>query len=144
MVMDPLPFIAALSARTAEIGISAIFFSISITASVLLEELGNRAYNMTEDCSGFRPSHFLVELEHWRQHYILICQFVDEINIFFGPILLMFSAIGFAVPIFEFNKILQTRNYPHPRYYFEFIHSIVRFLVILVPSYLVSQQVLTS
>ena len=134
---DPLPIVTALWARTAEIGVSIVFVTISLTASLLFEELSNRAEMMAEE----KDHLSMLELDDWRRHYDRICTFVKKTNRCFGPILVLQTALGFAMPIFEFAKILQTKG-QSPRLYFEFIHTIFRFFVIiLIPPYLVTQQV---
>ena len=81
-----------------------------------------------------------LKVEQWRHLFVLVCAFIDQINRFFGPILLIKTAAGFAISIFDFNKVLQTKG-KYPRFYFEFIHTILRLWVIVVPSYLIAQTV---
>lgn len=141
--IEPLPFLAALWARSAEIATTAVFVSIALITSLLVEELVNRADDMAEDSSIDLPNVLSANLEQWRSHYYSIIKFIDKTNHYFGLILLIQTSIGFAVPIFEFYKILQTKGH-YPIYDFAFIHTILRFLLIVVPSYLVSQQVFPS
>ena len=141
--IDPLPFIAALWSRASEICITALFVTLTLTASFLFEELVNRADDMKEMSNNITNSSdsLSVKLEQWRHHFVLINRFINKINNCYGLILLLQTAYGFAVPIFEFNKILQSRNTPFPRYFFEFAHTVLRFFIILIPSYLLTQQV---
>ena len=142
IVPNPLPFAAALWSRVAESAITAAFGALSYAGALLHEELNDRSNALDEDCcvpscTIYRSS----KLEDWRLHYDLVCRFVDMINGCFGPILLLQTAIGFAWPIFEFTQILYSKG-QKPRFYFEFSHTILRFLfMILIPSYLVTQQV---
>ena len=145
--IEPLPFLAALWARSAKIATTAVFVSIALITSLLVEELVNRADDKSEDSSIDLPNVLSANLEQWRNHYYSIIKFIDKTNHYFGVILLIQTSIGFAVPIFEiyfpFYKILQTKE-QYPIYDFAFIHTILRFLLIVVPSYLVSQQVFPS
>ena len=144
-VHDPLPFAATLWARTAEIGISAIFVVMSFTASLLFEELVNRADDMNENYATAPPNYLPAELEKWRRHFDLVCTFVKKINRSFGLVLALQTALAFAIPIFEFYKILMAlvgKGIIDFRYNFAFIHTMLRFhFLILVPSYFVAQQV---
>ena len=141
IVRNPLPFIAAFWARMTEIAITTTFTTMTFTASVLFEELLNRADDLSEDCNSSNLDKVSGKLDEWRRHYDLVCQFVDKINFCFGPVLLIKIATGFASPIFDFFQILLTKGLV-PRHYFEFFHTIFRFFtVIIVPSYLLTQQV---
>ena len=136
---NPFPLIASLWARMAELAITALFVALALTASLLFEELGNRANEMNEE-SNVGP----LKLENWRRTYVQVCEFVAIINQIFGFILLIKTALAFAISIFELNKILQTRM-EWPQYYFEFVHTALRFLLeMLLPSYLLTQKVFLS
>lgn len=130
--IDPLPLVAAVLARSAALIATATFGVTAFTTSVILEELIIKASDVEiikikkDKLTAFFSASKL-KLEKWRYNFDLISRFVEKINKMFGPILLIETIIGFAVPIFEFNKILQTRNTPYPRYYFEFIHTVLRF-----------------
>ena len=133
---DPMPFAAALLSRASEIGVSWIFATLAFAAVVLFKELNERADDMTETIDFNNVS---TELEEWRQHYDLVCRFVETIDDCFGWILLLQTALGFSVPIFDYYKLLYTKGQV-PRHYFEFGHTIFRFsLFMLIPSYLVTQ-----
>ena len=141
IVSDPLSLLAALWARSAEICISSIFFAFASISSLLFEELVSRADDMSEEYNVAFPEEFVMKLEKWRRNFDLVCQFVEKINSCFGPVFLLQTALVFSIPIFDCNKILLTKQQV-PRFYFEFAHSIFRFfLMIILPSYLVSQQV---
>ena len=142
IVRDPLPFLAALWARIAEIGIVNVFVTTSILATLLFNELNDRAEEMSQDCKTAQYFDVYSEsLEKWRRHYNLVCRFVEQINSCFSPILLIEIGLGFAVPIFEFQKLFNT-NWQKARFYFEFVHTIFRFLVTLLnPSYSLTKQV---
>ena len=136
---SPLPFVAALWARMAEVGVVIIFSTLALTTSLLFEELVNMADAAKADCSS--SNCLSAELNQLPRNYDLICKFIEKMNCCFGPILLIQTASGFAIPIFEFYKILQTRG-QFPRFYFAFIHTIFRFLIlILIPSHLITQNV---
>ena len=140
---DPMPFAAALLARTSEIVIICIFDTFSFVTAILFEELADSAEDMAEE-NKIHSNNISTELEEWRRHYDLVCRFIETVNDCFDWILLLQTALGFALPIFDFYKILYT-NGQVPRHYFEFGHTVFRFfLFMLIPSYLVSLQVYNS
>ena len=133
---DPLPFVAALLARMAENGIMALFVALNFASVLLFDEMVDRTEDLTQ-----QDSLNSMELEKWRGHFDMVCTFVRKINRCFGPILLLQTILGFSVSIFEFQRILTTKGQVW-RFYFEFGHTIIRFLfVMLIPPYLVSQKV---
>ena len=117
----------------------------SSVTSILLQELSTRLLEIVDENEHQgSPNCLSVPLDEWRHHFDLVCQFIEQINRCFGPILLIQTAIVYSLPIFQFNKILLTQG-RFPRLYFEFIHTIARFLIFLViPSYLVTQKVLNT
>ena len=138
IVQDPLPFVAALWARIAEIGVANVFLTMVFVAELLFQELNDRANDINLDESRANRSD---KLEDWRHHFDLVCTFLENINSCFGPVLLIQTALGFALPIFECNKMFYTK-WQKPRIYFEYGHSIIRFLLILlIPSCAVTKQV---
>ena len=100
--LDPVPFLAGIWARIAEIGTMIVFFAMTFTAAILFDELISRANEMKEINSNSLP----MALKEWRRIYDLVCEFVENINDCFGPTLLLQTALYFALPIFDFNKIL--------------------------------------
>ena len=117
-----------------------------MTASLLQKELLERAEEMeTKNNQTVSEEHTPKDLEMWRCHYDLVCRYIEQINRFFGLVLLIKTALAFAIPIFELIKIMQSQDqtgHLFPRYYFEFIHTIVTFLIeIVMHSYLISRQV---
>ena len=138
IAVDPLPYIVALWARASEIGVTTIFSVMTLAAAIILEELSMMADRIREKING--SSGHSLEVEKWRSLFVLLCNFIDQINHFFGPILVIKTAIAFAMSIFDFNLILQSKG-QYPRFYFQYVHTILRFLVFLVPSYLVTQTV---
>ena len=144
-IRNPLPFATTVWARTAEIGVSTIFVVMSFTASLLFEELVNRADDMNENYATAPSNYLPAELEKWRTHFDLVCTFVTKINRSFGLVLALQTALAFAIPIFDFYKILialMGKGILDFRYNFAFMHTLLRFLfLILVPSYFVAQQV---
>ena len=139
---NPIPYSTALLARASDIAISVVFATFAFTASLLFEELAARADDLTEGKDIKEDSENIsLDLEQWRRQYYLVCRLVDKINSCFGCILLLQIAIGFALPIFDFFKILYTKGLVS-RFYFEFIHTIFRFLIfMLIPSYFVDKKV---
>ena len=138
---NPLPFAIALWARTAEISATATFLALALTVSSFFEEIVERAEDIAEDCMSFADAEISLKLNKCRRHYSMICGLIDKVNRCFGPILVMQTSIAFSLPMFEFCSIWQTLG-AVSIYNFSFIHTTLRFLVwILIPSYLVSQQV---
>ena len=145
-VKNPLPFAAALWARLAETSVTNVFVTMTFVAILLFSELNNIAEVMSLDNSALVQSceDTKTNLENWRFDYELVCRFVEMVCSFFGPILLIKTALGFAIPIFEFNKILFT-NGQEAKFYFDFGHTIIQFLLtFLIPSYAVTNQVRTN
>ena len=144
IVRDPMPFVAALWARMAESGVNNVFATVALLAAALFEELVDRADEMSQDKDNENSKNFSTKLEQLKSHYSIVIKFVEMINTFFGPILLFQVIFGFAVPIFEFDKIWSTK-WQVLRYYFECGHSVIRFLLtFLIPSYAVTKQVVDS
>ena len=143
VVPNPLPFAAAVWARTVEISSMATFVALVLTTATLFEEIVNSAAeDLQEDlgsvCSG---AHAQIKLDLCRRHYDLVCRLIKKINQCFGPILLIEISIAFSLPMFEFYSIWRTLG-AVPTYNFSFIHTTLRFLIwILVPSYILTQQV---
>ena len=137
---NPLPSTAALWARMAEMCITSLFSALTLIASCLFKELGERADDMNEKyCTDNDGINFSEELEKWHRHYNLICKVVKQINKLFGIILVIQTSLAFASPIFKFNKILLSRG-KILRFHLEFAHAILRFpLGIVVPSYLLKK-----
>ena len=130
----------------AEMSLSITFFVLTMTASLLQKELLQRAEEMeTKNKEEVSAENMPNHLEMWRFHYDLVCQYIKQINRCFGLVLLIKAVLAFAIPIFELNKIMQSQAQTGlllPRYYFNFIHTIVTFLLeIVMPSYLISRQV---
>lgn len=139
--VNPLPYMAAIWARLANVGILIVFVVFSFAAALLYEELVVRAAYINEECNDFTvPSHIQFYLDKLRHHYGSICSYVENIEDCFGLVLLLDTARTFSVSIYEFYEILLSRG-RLPKYYFNFLHSIIRFFLVLVPSYLITQQV---
>ena len=140
---NPLPFTAALWARLAESCVMTVFITLALIASCLLNESAQRADDLNENISPTTvdDANLTESLEEWRRQFNMICMFTEQINRVFGIVLLLQTALAFSSPIFEFNEILLSKG-KFPRFYFEFFHAIFRFFLhILLPSYLVKQQV---
>lgn len=109
---EPLPFLAAVWSRLAEVGVRVTVIAISFIAVLLFEELDEQIETMTE-ISPSRPSdtkyneEMSQRLRKWRCHYDLVSQFVEQINQCFGPVLLIATAVDFCTAIYQFHDILQ-------------------------------------
>lgn len=138
---NPLPYVTALWARFSNVGILISFVVLSFTAVLLFEELIEKAENINEECSDINiPTSTHLNLDKLGQYYELVCRFVQKIEDCFGLVLLLETARTFSVSIYEFYQILQSHGI-FPKYCYRFLHTIVRFFLVLVPSYLVTQQV---
>ena len=137
-----MPLIAVLGSRLAEIGVRITFFVMTSTAALLFEELDERVEKLAQKCANNskNSSEITADLHQWKIHYDLVCRFTESINICFGPSLLLICGIDFAIPIIEFQDILLQKTFC-PRYYFRFIHIILRFLLILIASSRVESKV---
>ena len=145
IVRDPLPFAAALWSRLAEIGVTNVFVTIVFVAAILFEEINDRAEELNLDNNDDDPSEdWPMKLEELKFHHNLACELIEKINHCFGAVLLLEITLGFTVPIFDFYKMIYTKGL-QPRFYFEFLHTSLRFLIFfLIPSHTVTQQVFTN
>ena len=110
-------------------------------------------------------------LEDWKNQYDLVCRFVEQSNRCFGFLLLMITGNDFATCIFEFNNILENLDLKGSIIYIvrdkrfyramdvvydsgslvhmrsdpiktcQFLHPILRFLIILVVAHSVGKNV---
>lgn len=139
--MNPLPYITAIWARMTNVGILILFAVLSFIAALLFEDLVERAKQIKEECGDVAiPSTISLHLDKIRYHYDLVCRFVQKIDDCFGLVLLLDTVRTFSVSIYGFYEILQSQG-KFPKYYFSFLHSIVRFFLVLMPSCLIKQQV---
>ena len=139
-----IPLIVALISQLAEIGVRATFIIMSSTAVLLFDQLNQGIDDFVEKSTASNDSsdfhHQTEDLNQWKIHNDLVCLYTEQINRCFGISLLFICAVDFATPICEFQCILhhQGTNY---RYYVYFIHSLLRFLLILISAHRVSSSV---
>ena len=127
----PIPLMTALMSRLTEIGVRTTFLIIMTTTALLFEELNDRVVILAEKSvdivyhsSSNGTSLIVKDLEKWKLHYDLICQLTDHIDSCFNLVLFLMSVMDYSVAIIELQNIfLDCRN---PRYYFQFIHSVLR------------------
>ena len=138
----PIPPIAALCSRLAEIGVRTTFVAMVSTATLIIEELEERADELEEKLSTdpFNEQQQSNNLDEWKCQYDLVVRFIDQINRCFGIVLLLISATDFIIPVLEFKNI-QKYNYTNPRTYFNCLHSLLRALVVFKVSDLVASKV---
>lgn len=144
IALDPFPFLAAFWARMADTCILIVYAGISCFSAqvfAMLDETTSEIMSESSSLSCHRSFH--LKLEDIRRQYVLASTLVESIDDCFGFILLFNIAKAFVSCIAEFNNILQT-NGLFLKNYLEFIHTTFRFFIILVPSFLVAQQVLAT
>ena len=74
------------------------FISVSI---FVLKELRGRMNFIYKNQSKMNPLQLSLELEKWRQHHQLACSFIDNINVCFGPCLLVNLIYAISVLIIQ-------------------------------------------
>ena len=138
----PIPPIAALVSRLADIGVRTTFVVIASTAILLLEELEDRVEEFAEKLrtDPWNEHQVSNNLDEWKCQYDLVVSFIEQINRCFGLILLLISSIDFIVSVTEFQNI-QKYNFSNPRTYFNCIHSLLRALVVIMISNCVKSKV---
>lgn len=140
--MNPFPYVTAIWARMANVGILIFFAVLSFTAALLFEELVEIGKTMYEECGDFPIPYTAISLhvDKIRCYYDLVCTFVHKIEDCFGLVHFLDTARTFSVSINEFYEILLSWG-RFSKYYLSFLHSIFRFFLVLVPSYLITKQV---
>ena len=139
----PIPVIAVLCSRLAEIGVRTTFFIIVSTAALLFKELEERVKELaenTKDNVEFNKQGMSKDLDEWKSHYDLVVRFVKRINRCFSFILLLTSSIDFVVAANAAQNIL-LYSYSKPRYYYICLHTLQRNLIILLVSNQVESKV---
>ena len=138
----PIPLVVGLFSRLAEIGTRTTFIVIASTVSLLFEELNQRMENLTKksnNSTNLDSKEMSKNIHEWKTHYDLVIQFANIMNCFFGPSLLVTYTADYAVAFLEFQNIMNFEGL-NSRYYLQFFHICLRFLLILT----VSQRVETK
>ena len=140
----PMPLLAVLGARLAEIGVRTIFMVMTSIATLLFDELDQRLNNLADQSvQPDAPSNsrkMSKYLDEWKCHYNLVCEFTEHINRAFGAVLILICLVDYAVPIFEFQNVLRF-NGTNVQHNFRFFHIIMRFLLILIASHRLDSKV---
>ena len=143
----PMPLLAVLGSRLAEVGVRTTFLVMTSMATLLFDELDQRIDNLIEQSvhpnayrNGQKMSNYL---DKWKSHYDLVCRFANCIDRCFGCILAIICLIDFTVPIFECSNELKFHG-TNPQYYLQFVHISLRFLIILIGSHRVKSKVIIS
>ena len=131
----PMPAMAALASRLAEIGVRTTFIIIALVANLLLEELEIRLEEQEEILiiGPFKEHQISKDLDKWKCQYDLVVLFVEQINRCFSFILLLTAAIDFIVLVTEFQNI-RKYSFVNSRAYFKCAHGLLRVLAILAAS----------
>ena len=141
----PVPLLAILGARLAEIGVRTTFMVMTSTATILFDELDQRLDNLADQSAQpdapSKSQKMAKYLDEWKLNYNLVCEFTEHINRTFGIALILICLIDFAVPIVEFQNILRF-NGTNLQHNFQFVHLIMRFLFILIASHRLDSKVL--
>ena len=143
-----VPTISALISQLAEIGVRTTFMVIASTAALLYEELDEEITNVSletsdpETSSSYDHQRLSKNLDNWKAKYDLVCRFTEQINRCFGLAMLLTLSCDYLVAIIEFQNIL-LHQWTRPQNYFNFIHIVLRFLLILIASYRLEIKVLS-
>lgn len=95
------------------------------------------------EVNSFGDSKIAEKLDQWMKQYNLACQLLKQINKCFGLILLITTANDFIVSIQTFDKLVFFYDQSF-RYYFQFLHGILRFFLIIYSSFLVNAEVIDN
>ena len=90
--------------------IVALFFVLVTFAADFLAVMSRRAKTIVKkhgSAYGSNDSFLASELEKWRRHHLLICQFIRWINTCFGPVILLTITNGFISFITNFYNIFE-------------------------------------
>ena len=90
--------------------IVALFFVLVSLAADLISVLSRRAKTIVKEHGsvlGGNDYFLALELEKWRRHHLLVCQFICWINTCFGPVVLLSIANGFISFITNFYNIFE-------------------------------------
>ena len=104
-----LGYVVALWSRLAEIGIRTTFIVFTLIAGLLFEALDERiekVINKSAIDQEYYQLGMVKELDEFRSHYDLLCQWVEQINRSFGFVLLIITGHDFATAIMNFSNIL--------------------------------------
>ena len=142
---NEMPFVAALGSRLAEIGVRGTFLLVTSIATIFLEELENKIQLLAEnsddqsDRSSANAKNMPKDLEEWKIQYELIARYIHQINKSFGVVLLLILIVDQYVAAIECFNIMVT--WDEPRYYFNFLHILSRFLLITFASSRIESKV---
>ena len=101
----PIPAIAGLASRLAEIGVRTIFMVLASVATLLFEELEKRVDDQVDNLIAFNDKiQRSTFLDQWKTEYGLVVKFIDHFNRCFGCILLFISTIDFIVSVTDVTK----------------------------------------
>lgn len=139
---SPLPFLAAIWARLIDICILFVYAGFSCLAAEIFVDIEEKASEIMDTNYQFPCccQSFSLKLEEIRKHYELASTLVETIDNCFGLVLLVNTAKAYATSIYEFCSILMTGG-KYMKRYPEFVHTVIRFIVIMFPSFFVAQKV---
>ena len=133
----PLPLIASLGSRLAEIGIRTTFVVMVSIAALVLDELSGQIERMAAKSTD--PEQMSKNIDEWKSNYDLAFELCEHINGCFSPVVFLLFSFDNILAIIECQNILiQSTN---PRYYFHFLHIILRCLLILIVSQSIESKV---
>lgn len=138
--------IVALLSRLAEICVRTIFLVVALTAAMIFSELDDniKELQILREKAEKNPQKQDVlmpisdKLEEWWHQYVLACEFVENLNLCFGFVLMVAITMDSLEAILEFQSIF-IRGGTFLRYYVFFIHILCRYGILLVVSHRVEQ-----
>ena len=104
--MDPVPFVAAVCARLAEIGVRIIFISMTFVSVLVFEEIDDEIIDIVEISAHPKQQNLLAsKLDQLISQNDLCSRLIEQINRCFGLVILFFTCVDFISAIFHFFKI---------------------------------------
>lgn len=115
----------------ANIAMRTTFFVMASIATYLFEELAERLEKMAIEVRITNYSKdFLMKLEEWQSHRVLVYKYMDEIYRCFAFILLIIILSGFIDGIAFFAEFSLT-SFCSPRDGIQVLHAAIQFLAVL-------------
>ena len=139
---DPMPVIAALCSRLAELGVRTTFLVVTSIISLLMDELDERSETIlkSSDEELLNEEKKEKEIDEWKAHYDLVLCSIEHANRCFGIVLILNTAVDFTVALLEIQNILLHKG-KSLRYNVQFIHILLRFLIVLIASNQIKSKV---
>ena len=103
---DVLPFVFALWARLAEIGVRVSFITMTFVVVLIFEDINKEIVYLKEiSVDSKRQESLTLNWNRMVSHNDLACRLIEQINQCFGPVLLVVTVIDFTTAIYDFYNI---------------------------------------